>query len=272
MFEIARNLEQVATHLSPIVLIGAGLVCTLLGLLLWLGGLMLGRVLFAVIGAVGGGICGFFLTGQHIIPAVLFAGLAAVVAIMFEKIFVTILASGLAMSLGLVVLAYLYIEDTGGLKHYSKYEASNQTVALGISESVEIIRACTADFGAAIRQGCSQIPASKWAIIVALGAVFMGAGFCLSRFTSALCFAMLGTMLIFAGMILLLLYKAAMPISDIDNKQSFYAAVFLAMTGLGTIEQLLLSQRTREKPIGKKQTDRCNRDDPDETAQGWRTT
>jgi len=247
------------------------LVCTLLGLFLWLGGLMLKRVSFTVIGAVGGGICGFFLTGQHIIPAVLLAGLAAAIAVVFEKIFVTILASVLAMGLGLFVLAYPYIENAGSLRQYPEYEASNQTAALSISESVEIAKGWAADFGAAIRQGCSQIPASRWAIVVALGAIFMGAGFCLSRFASALCCAMLGVTLVFAGMIMLLLYKAAMPVSDIGNKQSFYAAVFIVMTGFGTIEQLLLSQHTRERPARKKRTDRRGKDEPDETAQSWRT-
>ncbi len=271
MLETAQYFEQVATRFSPIVLIGAGLVCTLLGLFLWLGGLMLKRVSFAVIGAAGGGICGFFLTGQHIIPAVLLAGLAAAVAAMFEKIFVTILTSGLAMGLGLVVLAYPYIENTGILRQYPEYEASNQTAVLSISESVEIAKGWAADFGAAIRQGCSQIPASRWVIVVALGAIFMGAGFCLSRFASALCCAMLGVTLIFAGMILLLLYKAAMPVSDIGNKQSFYAAVFIAMTGFGTIEQLLLSHFAGKKPTKKKLKDRRNRDEPDETTRSWRT-
>jgi hypothetical protein len=272
MFEIAQNFEQVAARFSPIVLVGGGLVCTLLGLFLWLGGLMLGRVLFAVIGAVGGGVCGFFLIGRHIMPAVVVAGLAAAVAVMFERIFVTILAPVLAMSLAIVILAYPYIKNTDSLRQYPEYGASNQTAVLSIGESVEIMKTWAVDFGAAIRQDCSRIPAYKWAIMAVLGVIFMSVGFCLSRFTSALCFATLGTVFIFAGMILLLLYKAAMPLSGIGNKQSFYAAVFLAMTGFGTVEQLLLSQFTRKKPTKINPKDRRNRDESDKTAQSWRTT
>ena len=271
MFETTHHFEQVATQFSPIVLIGAGLVFTLVGLFLWLGGLMLRKISFAIIGAACGGICGFFLTGEHIIPAVLLAGLAAVAGVVFEKIFVTILASVLAMVLGLFVLAYPYIEDAGGLRQYPEYEASNQTAAISIGKSAEIIKTWAADFGAATIQGCSQIPASRWAIVVALGAIFMGAGYCFSRFASALCCAMLGVTLVFVGIILLLFYKAAMPVSDIGNKQSFYAAVFLAMVAFGTIEQLLLSQRTGERPTRKKRTDRHKRNAPDEAAQSWRT-
>ncbi|MHC4088531.1 MAG: hypothetical protein ACYSU5_25490 [Planctomycetota bacterium] len=58
--------------------------------------------------------------------------------------------------------------------------------------------------------------------------------------TSALCSAVLGALLIFAGMVLLLLYKGAMPVTVIDRKAPFFAAVFGAMVAFGTVEQLVL--------------------------------
>ena len=75
------------------------------------------------------------------------------------------------------------------------------------------------------------------------------------RFTLALCCAVLGTLLVFAGMVLLLLYKGAMPISYISHKTSFYTAVLLAMIAFGMVEQLLLCQRTKEKLIRKKRSE-----------------
>jgi len=69
---------------------------------------------------------------------------------------------------------------------------------------------------------------------------------------SALCCAALGTVLIFAGMILLLLYKGAMPVGYISGRQSFYIAVFIAMIAFGTTEQLLLCQRARRRLIRRK--------------------
>ncbi len=76
------------------------------------------------------------------------------------------------------------------------------------------------------------------------------------RLTSALCCAALGTLLVFAGMVLLLIYKGAVPISRISQKQSFYAAVFVTMVAFGTIEQLFLCRRTGEKSIRKKETNK----------------
>lgn len=87
----------------------------------------------------------------------------------------------------------------------------------------------------------------------------------------ALCCATLGTMLIFAGMILLLLYKGAVPISHISSKQSFYTAVFITMTAFGTIEQLLLCRCLGEKLTRKKQTDKT-KEEPRQTTPTWRTS
>jgi len=66
MLEIAKNFEQMATGFSPIVLIAPGLVCVVVGLFIWLGGLGFRRPLAAVVGAVSGGICGFFITDRNI--------------------------------------------------------------------------------------------------------------------------------------------------------------------------------------------------------------
>ena len=166
MLEIAKNFEQMATGFSPIVLIAPGLVCVVVGLFIWLGGLGFRRPLAAVVGAVSGGICGFFITDRNIMLAVLLAAAAAVIAIVLERILVT-------------------------------------------------------------------------------GSLFW-------HLASALCCAALGTVLIFAGMILLLLYKGAMPVGYISGRQSFYIAVFIAMIAFGTTEQLLLCQRARRRLIRRK--------------------
>jgi len=87
----------------------------------------------------------------------------------------------------------------------------------------------------------------------------------------ALCCSVLGTVLIFAGMILLLLHKGAVPVSIICSKSSYYATAFIAMTAFGTIEQLLLCKHPkthsgRKRGIGK------NKEEPDRTKERWRTT
>lgn len=242
MLEIAQNFEQIAVQLRPIVLIGPGLVAVLAGLFVWLGGLGARRVLAAIVGAVSGGICGFFITGWNIGLAAAIAAIAAIIAAAFEKIFITILVAALAAVFALAVFVRPYIEIKNA-----------------------------ADFSTGIKQACIQIPAYNWVIIVALVVFFIAAGFLLFRLTSALCCATLGTMLIFAGMILLLLYKGAAPVSGIYNRSSFYAAVFVVMTGFGTVGQLLLCQCPHKQPIRKKEENK-DKKKQQQTKQNWRLT
>jgi len=232
MLEIAQNFEQVAAEFRPIVLIGPGLAAVLVGLFVWLGGLGVRRVLLAVVGAITGGICGFFIIGRNVASALVLTAVAAVIAIMFEKIFITILtaglaavfgfAAGLAAVFGFAILARPYIESSP-------------------------------DFSTEIKQACLQMPLYCWAIIVALVVIFIVAGFFLWRLTSALCCAAFGTLLIFAGMTSLLLYRGAAPITCIYSRTPFYAAVFAAMTAFGTTEQLLLCKSAKEKLKRKKE-------------------
>jgi len=238
MLEIALNFEETAAGFEPIVLIVPGLLAVLVGLFIWLGGLGVRKVLVAVIGAVSGGMCGFFIAGGHIILAMILAVVAAVIAVMFEDVFMRILAVGLAAVCGFAVLAGPYIKGSVNLD--------------------------------AVKVACSQMPLFAWAIIAALAVIFIVAGFFYWRLTSALCCAALGTILIFAGMIALLLYKGAMPISGISCRLPFYVAVFMAMIAFGTIGQLLLCGGNGKKSVKKRQTGKGEQE-VDEESPKWRT-
>lgn len=269
MLEIAQHLEQIAVRFKPIVLIGPGLAAVLLGLFVWLGGLGFRRALVAIVGAVSGGVCGFFMSARNIVPAMVSAGVAAVIAIMFEKIFITILAGVLAAALGFAVLARPYIENAGGTTAIERDEIQKREAAFGIEQSAEIAKEYIADFITEIKQIRSQMPVYSWAIIAALAVIFIAAGFFKWRLTSAFCCATLGVMLIFAGMILLLLYKGAAPISRICRNQSFYLGIFAAMTAFGTTEQLLFCQRIEGKSTRKKKTNK-DRKKPGKIPMSWR--
>ena len=114
------------------------------------------------------------------------------------------------------------------------------------------------------------MPAYSWLIMAALALVFIVAGSLLRQVTSALCYATLGTLLIFAGMILLLLYKGAMPISSVCQKHSFFLAVLAAMLTFGTTEQLLLCYHIGAKATTRKAANKTKTED-EETRANWRT-
>jgi len=268
MLDIALNFEQVSARFNPAVLVGSGLVCVVFGLFIWLGGLGYRRILAAVAGAVSGGVCGFFMTGRNVVLTAFVALTAGAVAVVFERIFITLLAAGLAVAFGFAILAGPYItEQVADAKQPAEYQTSNDTEPLSLSRTGEVIKDRAADFTDGVKQIWSQMPVRNWAIIAALGVIFLAAGSFLWSLTSALCCSALGTLLIFCGMILLLLYKGSVPISSISQRQPFYMGVFLAMIAVGSCVQLLLCRCVGEKPKPKRQK---NKGEKENEFQDWR--
>jgi hypothetical protein len=261
MLEIAQNFEQMAADFSPAALIGAGLVCVVAGLFIWLGGLGYSRLLALVVGAITVGVCTFFGTGQNIILTVILATVAAVIAIVLKKTFMIVLTAGLVFVLALAVFIYPHLGQSEKSSLINSYRVENETASLSFDQTAKTVKAYAADVYSEIKRACSQMPAYNWAIIALLAVAFAAVGLFLWHLTSALCCAALGTLLIFAGMILLLLYKGAQPISAISQKETFYVTVFIAMTAAGTIEQLLLCRRAGEKSVSKKKTNSNERPD-----------
>ena len=273
MLQILQDLESAiggTAGLSPVVLLGPGLVCVIAGLFIWLGGLGFRKLLLPTAGAITGAVCGFFIIGQNLISVVFSAALAAGIATILDRLFIAILTAALAAVFAFVVLAGPYIENSqqaairpGGM--------SAQGTAISVRESAEIMKAYIIDVGQRIKHAGLQMPVYHWAIIMVLALIFIVAGFSLWRLAMALCCSVLGTILIFAGMILLLLYKGAVPVSIICSKSSYYATAFIAMTAFGTIEQLLLCKHPKTHS-GRQRRISKNKEGPDRTKESWRTS
>jgi len=274
MLQILQDLESAiggTAGLSPVVLLGPGLVCVIAGLFIWLGGLGFRKTLVAVAGAICGGICGFFAIGQNIISTAFAAALTAALAMVFERLFIAILTAALAAAVAFVVLAGPHIEYAQEAVTVRPSEMSAQGTVISVRKSAEIMKDYIIDASQKVKQAGLQMSIHHWAIIMVLALIFIVAGVCLWRLAMALCCSVLGTVLIFAGMILLLLHKGAVPVSIICSKSSYYATAFIAMTAFGTIEQLLLCKHPkthsgRKRGIGK------NKEEPDRTKERWRTT
>lgn len=256
MLEIFQNFEQMTARISPLVLISAGVAALLVGLFIWLGGLSLGKVIVAIAGAVSGIIVGLFIIGRNTFSALLSAAIAVVIAIIFEKVIIILLAAILAAAICFAVLAGPYIELSQAQTAAAPNEASAQAATPGVSESFEEIKAYALDVGEKIKQAGSKMPVQKWAIITVPAVILIVGGLTLRRLTSALYFSLQGTLFIFAGMILLLLYKGTRPVSHIRINPSIYASVFAAMTAFGTIEQLLICKRVKTESAGEKKPGR----------------
>jgi hypothetical protein len=237
MFEIIRQLEKATEDFSPTVAVAIGLVAVAAGLFVWLGGLGLRKLLVAIVGAVAGGLCAYFITGRSLPPTLVSAAVGAAVAVTFEQILITAVAALLAALCTFAAFAYLF----------------------------------SPDFSEGLGKACLQMPAYCWPIMAAVVVVIVAAGAYLWPLTSAMCCAALGTILIFAGMIVLLLQKGAKPVYYMDGRRLFFGAIFAAMVAFGTLEQMLFCKLPAAKPTARARKRKGPRgDESDEEAGCWR--
>jgi hypothetical protein len=262
MLDMLINFERSAVYLSPVVLLSLGIVLVAAGLVLWLAGMALRKLFLFVTGAIIGAIVGLYFIGRKTIAAAGLAGLFAVVAAFLDKLVVTILAAALAVVIAISIMAW----------HYD-YEASVETTEnlaapLNGTQTIEFIRQNFVNFVRYVDDVYRSMPNHYWLIIPVLIAVFIAAGIFCWNLTCAWLAATAGTMLIFAGMISLLLYKGSTPISAISNNGNYYAAVFTAMLTLGTIVQLLLFHHIKTKE--PKEIIKTDSSKEQSQQQGWR--
>jgi hypothetical protein len=270
MYEIFQNFEQTALRFSPIVLIVPGLLAVLVGLFIWLGGLGLSKVLVALLGAVTGFGCGFFII-KDIMAACVLTAAVALIALVLQRFFIAILAVFLALVLTFFVFTGICPEVIKATENVPVTTANitDDNVVIGARHTPEVLKAYLVDFSNMVKQAAWHMRTYVWPIMAALAVIVLAAGLFLRRLMSALCCAVLGTMLIFAGMILLLLYKGSVPISGICNKSLFYAGVFGAMTAFGTVVQLLLCPRLEKSAKRKKEVES---DTSEKKKHSWRTS
>jgi hypothetical protein len=269
MLEILQNFEQATTRFAPLVLIVTGLAAVAVGLFVWLRGLSLRRPLAGLLGGISGAICGFFLSydpaqdgfGRNIVTTAIITGIAVLIAIIFQRLIITILLAALATIVCFTILIAPYMtasdettnENQPVLSRVEGPAIAVQDSTMSIQESLQTVKAYAVNFIDKIKYACRQMPLYNWAIIAVSAVILIIPGLILWRLASSLFFSALGTILIFSGMILLLSYKGSAPISRIANRSSFYTTVFIVMIVFGTLEQLLLCRRAERKAGGKKQ-------------------
>jgi hypothetical protein len=271
MFYILRHFEKTAVHFDTTILVVSGLVAFLLGLVTWLGGTAFRKFLAIIAGAAIGYVIGLLIAGGNTVPVITFTCLAAALAAVLEKFFTAILAALLAAVIGFAFLAGPHLAENPGTITTVLQNAQNHPGPLDTDQTIEVVKEYAAILFAEIRHISSQMTTFTPVVIAGIAAVVLIMGFFFGRLITALSAATLGTILVFAGMILLLLYKGTEPISHISSKQPFYATVFTAMTAFGTIGQFLLYRRPAKKeiPAAKKEPD--NRKAAEAASYNWRS-
>jgi len=240
MFEFAQSFEQAAMHFSPMVLVVPGLLLIISGLFLWLGGLGLSRLFIATLGAVAGFVIGLFIVGRNFITALVLAAVGAGLALVLKRIFITLLLGVAAAMVLFFVLSSDYF-DISGYSHPLTMSSSGEKES--VVRSLGALTDFSSAFTSSMKAASLRMPIYYWAFIA--GGFVLGLVICLLlwRIGSALCCSVMGTLCIFAGMVLLLIFKGSYPIKAIGSRPMFYAMMFGGMVTFGTIEQVLLYKK-----------------------------
>jgi hypothetical protein len=242
MVEILKSFEQVAVRLSPIVLVLPGLAAAALGLFIWLGGLGFRMLLLALMGALTGAFCSLWVMGQNPAAMVLLGLLGTFVAVVFQRFFTAALLGALAGSAVFLIVAWPSLAVQEGVVA-GQFDTGDGASALSTQESLNAVRAYTLKLINATRQAATGVVASRWAVVVAATLTLLLVGLLFRHAGGALTCAMLGTVMIFAGLVLLLMFKGSRPITRIEARAPFFGLVFLAMVVFGTLEQWILCRR-----------------------------
>jgi len=231
------------------VVIVSGVVFLLLGLCIWLGGLALRKILIFIVGLAGGFIVGLFLVGRNLFSASLTGALAALSALILEKLLTILLAAALAAAIAFAIAAEPYFEQEEVAE--AQNDTPEQTIIAEFDDIMYELKTFGLDACGKIKQAGTKIPVHILSIIVVPAMIFFVCGVAFWRFTSALFFSVTGTMAVFFGTLLMLIYKGLKPVGYVQGKPLIFAAVFLVMAAFGTTVQLLLCKKSKKKKITK---------------------
>jgi hypothetical protein len=237
MPEILENIEVAAVNYDGAILVTAGIAAVTAGLVLWLAGLKIEKAVAALFGAAAGATAGYLFWRQNPLAGAFFgATAAAMISLIFNKAIIVLVGSVVITGLGLVFL----VAHTTQRLDMSGYPGATGTDRLTQQQTLEMI---SQQFGFLAEKGqeiAGRLPTLAWPGF-ALAAIFLLAlGFIFVRLIMAVSCSSIGTALIFAGMIVLLLHKGSAPLTHIYQRALYFSAVFAAMVVFGTAVQLAL--------------------------------
>jgi hypothetical protein len=246
VIEILKSFEQVAGRFSPMVLLVPGLAMVVLGLLAWLAGMCLRRLVLAIAGAAAGGIAGLLIHGQNPAVAGLAAGGGAVFGAILPRFSIAVLLAAFGLSIAFVITAKPHLVERPKTL-LGNQDAGRGDRRLNAQESLDVTRVYILDLVDCTKSAARVLKLVNYAILAAVGLGLLLLGLFLGRLAGPLVFSLLGTSLIFAGLITLLIFKGSAPIALVQQQGAFFGLVLLGMAAFGTLEQLVLCPASRRK-------------------------
>jgi hypothetical protein len=259
MLDILNEFQNAALVFSPVMLVVPGVLGVLVGIIFWLAGTKFTKIIAVAAGFAGGGIAAFHWFPSHNqVAAAIIGILAGGLAAMFLHKFIVVAAGTAVFAIAaMTFLVGTHVNDQVAGVVYQPAAATS--VKLSSAQTAEQIKLRLTDVGGMLFRLSIRLPFVTWpafaavVVAVAVAAMFFG------RFVTAFACSSLGTAMISAGMLSLLLYKGSSPLTYVYGHISFFFWIFAAMTAAGGVAQFILCRppklkivKEHEKEIEKK--------------------
>ncbi|AQT70016.1 hypothetical protein STSP2_03218 [Anaerohalosphaera lusitana] len=245
MPETAQNIQQVAQEAASMIPVIGGIGCVVFGLFFWLGGLRWSRLIAALVGLVTGGM-GIIVSGYGLHgPAVLAMPVGALVGLLANRILLGIMGSLILGSLVMVTVSDKGMPAFNIMFSVEEFRAedgsfSHESVMAGVRGRVQYYGATLKEYAVGL-----EGKAITAGVVTAIIALFLR-----SQILSSVTCASLGTGLIFAGMILVLINKGAAPVERIAERPGLYRLAAGGMLVFGTaVQYALFRGRKADKKV-----------------------
>lgn len=248
----------------PMMLLAAGAVTLIPGVIIWLAGSAFRRVALLVIGSLVGFV--FALTVVEAPPAgaLLLGLLAGASGALFDKPAIGILTAVVVLSIVFCFLARPFVE--GPRPEGSVTRGDNET---DWRQNRVLVESHAAGLDTAVRGIFWKMPQYYRIILAAAAAVGGIIGMTFRRTAMAFCFGSLGAMFMFAGAIFLLLQRSIPAISRILGNPPFYAAVFGGTALFGMCIQLIFCWKRKAVSGDEEES---GEDGSSPAGKSWRTS
>jgi len=260
MLEILQKFEHSAAGFNPAVLISSGIICVLIGLVLWLAGTIYAKPISAVTGAILAAVTAWVASAHNYIITLISAAVGAVLAVILEKLIISLIAVIITIAFTFsAIWAFnntTYSTDTAEIQSYRNLSSFLQTAPqqLNARETTAAFGSLAADLSTEIQAKSKEMPPVQWIVVAITATVIITVSILLHGFVTALGTSALGTILIFSGLIILLLFKESGAITAIYNNYPLYGAIFIAMVCLGTVVQLLFCPKKKKQKVVEKES------------------
>jgi hypothetical protein len=246
VLDVLNRFQNAALSFNPTMLVGPGLLCAVLGIIIWLAGTKFTRIIAMAVGFIGGAMgASYLISGHQVYAAILGAVIGALVAFFIHRFIAIIAGVAVFVIVGLVFVLSSHFGDKVTGAHYPNSDSVPSK--LSPVQTAEQIKSYLASVTDQLFRLAKKLPLKAWPTFAAAAAALVVLGIFVRRLLIAFACSSLGTAMIFSGMFCLLLYKGSAPLTRVYERISFFSAVFAGMVVAGMITQLILCRPLKLK-------------------------